>query len=222
MLRTQLYDKRDDFNFLIVNFPFIWSNVPATSAYGLYISQLIRYSRACGSYHEFLDRRLLLTRKSLNQGFLVVKLKSPLSLKSFTVASTTWLTTTEYLCYKWPQICSVCRNCNMILSSFITYYRVCNKSNTTVATYGTGNAYPPGKLEFTPGFFSVIRVAWSLVSCLCSVLYIIVCPYGPLYCLRFMTASDCQLISSNFSVNNNFLYDGWLLSFTYYLLYCRW
>jgi hypothetical protein len=23
MLRTQLYDKRDDFNFLIVNFPFI-------------------------------------------------------------------------------------------------------------------------------------------------------------------------------------------------------
>jgi hypothetical protein len=54
MLRTQLYDKRDDFNFLIVNFPFIWSNVPATSAYGLYISQLIRYSRACGSYHEFL------------------------------------------------------------------------------------------------------------------------------------------------------------------------
>ena len=152
MLRTQLYDKRDYFNFLIVNFPFIWSNVPATSAYGLYISQLIRYSRACGSYHEFLDRRLLLTRKSLNQGFLVVKLKSPLSLKSFTVASTTWLTTTEYLCHKWPRTCSVCRNCNMILSSFITYYRVCNKSNTTVATYGTGNAYPLGKTEFTPGF----------------------------------------------------------------------
>jgi hypothetical protein len=99
-----------------------------------------------------LDRRLLLTRKSLNQGFLVVKLKSPLSLKSFTVASTTWLTTTEYLCHKWPRICSVSRNCNMILSSCITYYRVCNKSNTTVATYGTGNAYPPGKTEFTPGF----------------------------------------------------------------------
>jgi hypothetical protein len=36
------------------------------------ISRLIRYSRACGSYQDFLDRGLLLTRKLLNQGFLVV------------------------------------------------------------------------------------------------------------------------------------------------------
>jgi DNA-dependent RNA polymerase auxiliary subunit epsilon len=28
-LRTKLYDKRDDFNFSIVNFPFICSNIPA-------------------------------------------------------------------------------------------------------------------------------------------------------------------------------------------------
>jgi hypothetical protein len=41
-LRTKLYDKRDDFNFPIVNFPFICSNIPASPAYGLYISQLIR------------------------------------------------------------------------------------------------------------------------------------------------------------------------------------
>ena len=74
-LRTKLYDKRDDFNFPIVNFPFICSNIPA--AYGVYISQMIRYSRACGSYQDFLDRGLLLTRKLLSQGFLLVKLKSP-------------------------------------------------------------------------------------------------------------------------------------------------
>jgi hypothetical protein len=37
---------------------------------------MIRYSRACGSYQEFLDRGLLLTRKLLNKGFLLVKLKS--------------------------------------------------------------------------------------------------------------------------------------------------
>ena len=49
-LRTKLYDKRDDFNFPIVNFPFICSNIPAALAYGVYISQMIRYSRACGSY----------------------------------------------------------------------------------------------------------------------------------------------------------------------------
>ena len=40
-LRTKLYDKRDDFNLPIVNFPFICSNIPATPAYGVYISQLI-------------------------------------------------------------------------------------------------------------------------------------------------------------------------------------
>ena len=77
-LRTKLYNKRDDFNFPIVNFPFICSNIPAAPAYGVYISQLIRCSRACGSYQDFLDGGLLLTRKLLNQGFLLVKLKSSL------------------------------------------------------------------------------------------------------------------------------------------------
>ena len=47
-LRTKFYDKRDDFNFPIVNFPFIGSSI--TAAYGEYIYQLIPYSRACGSY----------------------------------------------------------------------------------------------------------------------------------------------------------------------------
>jgi len=45
------------------------------------ISQMIRFSRACRSYQDFLDRGLLLTRKLLNQGFLLVKLKS--SLRKF-------------------------------------------------------------------------------------------------------------------------------------------
>jgi hypothetical protein len=35
LLRTKLYDKRDDFNFPIVNFPFIYSNIPAAPAYGV-------------------------------------------------------------------------------------------------------------------------------------------------------------------------------------------
>ena len=80
-LRTKLYDKRDYFNFTIVNFPFICSNIPAAPAYGVYISQLIRCYTAYGSYQDFLDRRLLLTRKLLNQGFLLVKMKS--SLRKF-------------------------------------------------------------------------------------------------------------------------------------------
>ena len=37
-LRTKLYDKRVDFNFPIVNFPFICSKIPAAPAYIEYIS----------------------------------------------------------------------------------------------------------------------------------------------------------------------------------------
>jgi hypothetical protein len=37
--------------------------MPAAPAYGVYIFQMIRYSRACGSYQDFLDRGFLLTRK---------------------------------------------------------------------------------------------------------------------------------------------------------------
>ena len=63
------------------NFHFICSNILAAPAHRVYISQLIQYSRACGSHHDFHDRGLLLTRKLLNQGFLLVKLKS--SLRKF-------------------------------------------------------------------------------------------------------------------------------------------
>ena len=40
-LRAKLYDKRDDFNFPIVNFPFMCSNIPAAPVFVVYISQLI-------------------------------------------------------------------------------------------------------------------------------------------------------------------------------------
>jgi hypothetical protein len=39
-VKNEIYDKRDDFNFLIVNSPFICSNIQAAPAYGVYISQL--------------------------------------------------------------------------------------------------------------------------------------------------------------------------------------
>ena len=78
ILHSLLLFLRDDFNIPIVNFPFICSNIPTLPGYGVYIFQLIRYSRSCVSYKDFLDRRLLLARKLLNQGFLLVKLKSSL------------------------------------------------------------------------------------------------------------------------------------------------
>ena len=55
-LHTSIYDKRDDFNFHITNFPFLSSNIPTSPACGVFISQLIRYARACSSYGCFIRR----------------------------------------------------------------------------------------------------------------------------------------------------------------------
>ena len=74
-LCTKLYDKRDDFNFPIVNFPFLDSNIPSSPAYGVYISQLIRYARACSNYKDFIARCKTLTAKLLNQGYSTKRLK---------------------------------------------------------------------------------------------------------------------------------------------------
>ena len=80
-LRTSLYDKRDDCNFHITNFPFLSSNIPSSPAYGVFISQLIRYARACSSYECFILRAMRLSNKLLGQGYVKERLKS--SLRKF-------------------------------------------------------------------------------------------------------------------------------------------
>ena len=42
---SKIYDKRDDFDFDIVNYPFLDGDVPRRASYGVYISQLIRFAR---------------------------------------------------------------------------------------------------------------------------------------------------------------------------------
>ena len=75
-LHTSVFDKRDDFNFHIINFPFLSSNIPSSPAYGVFISQLIRYVRACSSYECFILSARILSSKLLKQGYLVERLKS--------------------------------------------------------------------------------------------------------------------------------------------------
>ena len=80
-LSTKIYDKRDDFNFKIINFPNMCSNIPASPAYGVYISQLIRYARASSNYSDFLKRHLHLRNRLLDQGYEKIRLIR--SLKKF-------------------------------------------------------------------------------------------------------------------------------------------
>ena len=75
-LHTSIYDKRDDFNFHITNFPFLSSNIPSSPAYGVFISQLKRYARACSSYECFILRASRISSKLLKQEYLAERLKS--------------------------------------------------------------------------------------------------------------------------------------------------
>ena len=38
IVSTKIYDKRDDFDFEIVNFPFLDGDAPRSTSYGVYIS----------------------------------------------------------------------------------------------------------------------------------------------------------------------------------------
>ena len=69
------------FNFHIVNFPYMDSNIPSKPAYGVYISQLVRIGRICDSYKSFFTRHHQLTSRLVKQGFLYNKLVT--SFKGF-------------------------------------------------------------------------------------------------------------------------------------------
>ena len=75
IVSSKIYDKRDDFNFEIVNFPFLDGDVPCSPSYGVYISQLIRFARVCSNVDDFTNRNLILTAKLLKQGYRYHKIR---------------------------------------------------------------------------------------------------------------------------------------------------
>ena len=70
---------RDDFDFEIVNFPFLDGDVPRSTSYGVYISQLLRFARASSYVTDFNTRNKLLTQKLLKQGYRYHKLRKTFS-----------------------------------------------------------------------------------------------------------------------------------------------
>ena len=79
IVSTKIYDKRDDFDFEIVNFPFLDGGVPRSTSYGVYISQLIRFARLSIYVADFNTRNKLLTQKLLKQGYRYHKLRKTFS-----------------------------------------------------------------------------------------------------------------------------------------------
>ena len=75
IVSAKIYDKRDDFNFEIVNFPFLDGDVPRSSSYGVYISQLVRFAIMCSNVDDLDNRNLFTTAKLLNKVIDIIKFK---------------------------------------------------------------------------------------------------------------------------------------------------
>ena len=162
-LHTSIYDKRDDFNFYITNFPFLSSNIPSSPAYGVFISQLIRYSRACSSYECFILRARRLSSKLLKQGYLAERLKSSFRkfygrygdlIQQYEVSLSRMLNDILILDQQWlPNPIRLSTNFMTLIPSltFTDYewfpWSICNGCGMPA-----GNAYPSADTWFRPHF----------------------------------------------------------------------
>ena len=78
-VNTKSFDKRDYFDFDIVNFPFLDGDVPRSTSYSVNISQLIRFARVSSHVDDFNTRHKVLTAKFLRQGYRYHKLRKAFS-----------------------------------------------------------------------------------------------------------------------------------------------
>ena len=101
IVSTKIYDKRDDFNFDIVNFPFLDGDVPQCPSHGVYISQLIRFARASSHVTDFNNRNKFLTAKLLKQGYRYHKLRKAFS--NFIVGTLNW---SKNIMSVWKNLCN--------------------------------------------------------------------------------------------------------------------
>ena len=58
IVSSKINDKYEDFSYEIVNFPFIDGDVPRSPSYGVYISQLICFTRVCSNVNDFNKKNL--------------------------------------------------------------------------------------------------------------------------------------------------------------------
>ena len=79
IVSSKINDKRDDFNFEIVNFPFLDGDVPRSPSYGVCVSQLVRFEGVCSDVDDFGSGGLFLTAKLLKQGYRYHRVRKPFS-----------------------------------------------------------------------------------------------------------------------------------------------
>ena len=68
-VKAKIYDKRDYFSFDFVNFPLLDGDVPRSTSYVDYTSQLIRFARVPSHVDAFNTRNKVLTAKLFRRGY---------------------------------------------------------------------------------------------------------------------------------------------------------
>ena len=100
-----------DFNFHITNFPFLSSNIPSSPAYGMFISQLIQYARACSLllFHSVGQATFLwATQSRIPRGTLEIVIQEVLwsIWEFFAVMWSLPLTNVKWHADPWPTVTS--------------------------------------------------------------------------------------------------------------------
>ena len=70
-----LYDKRKDFNFDVISYPFLDGNIPTALSYGVFTSQLVRFVNVNFSFKGFKQDVASLVGKLVCQGFNLAALR---------------------------------------------------------------------------------------------------------------------------------------------------
>ena len=85
---SKIYDKRDDFDFDIVNFPFLDGDVPRSTSYRVLISQLIRFARVSSHVADFSARNKTLMPNFSNRTIGIINFE--ILSSNFIVGTMNW------------------------------------------------------------------------------------------------------------------------------------
>ena len=67
-LNVNVFDKRDGFGFYVFRYPSIHSNIPDSTLYNVFYSQLVRFSRVCNNMDGFISALKILKSRVLAKG----------------------------------------------------------------------------------------------------------------------------------------------------------
>ena len=73
--RVTLYDKRKDFSFNVISYPFLDGNIPTALLYGVFVSHLVRFVNVNSTFEGFKSDVASLVSKLVCQGFNLAALR---------------------------------------------------------------------------------------------------------------------------------------------------